>query len=135
MREPAWRLASPSVVRVVVADDSKPMLGAIVSLLFPQFDVVGTADDGEAALEMITRLKPDIAVLDVSMPFKTGIEVAAELKASAPDVKVVIVSADDDESYIRAAREAGALAYVVKTTFGKKLIPALESASEGKEFV
>jgi DNA-binding NarL/FixJ family response regulator len=70
---------------------AKPMLETIVDLLTPHFEVVGTAADGNTALEIINRLKPDVAVLDVSMPFKTGIEVAAELKTSAPEVKVVII--------------------------------------------
>ena len=113
--------------RVVVADDSEVMLETIVGLLTPHFEVVGTARDGKTALEMIQQLKPDIAVLDVSMPFKTGIEIAADLKTSAPDVKVVILSSRDDEYYLRAARSAGALAYVVKSTLGDELIPALES--------
>jgi len=118
-------------IRVVVADDSQPMLETIVKLLTPHFDVIGTAADGKAALEMIEQLRPDIAVLDVSMPFKTGIEIAADLKTGAPEVKVVIISANDDESYIRAARSAGALAYVVKTSMSDDLIPALENAYGG----
>ena len=118
-------------IRVVVVDDSKLMLETIVGLLTPHFEIVGTATDGKTALEIIHHLKPDIAVLDMSMPFKTGIEIAADLKTSAPEVKVVIVSAYDDEYYIRAASSAGASAYVVKTTLGDRLIPALESAYAG----
>ena len=68
------------------------MLETIVRLLTPHFEVVGTAADGKTALEIIHQLKPDIAVLDMSMPFKTGIEIAADLKTSAPEVKVVIIS-------------------------------------------
>ena len=115
-------------IRVVVADDSEPMLETIVGMLTPLFDVVGTAEDGKTALEMIEHLKPNIAVLDVSMPFKTGIEVATDLKTRAPEVKVVIISAHDDESYIRAASSAGASAYVIKTNLRDELIPALEGA-------
>jgi CheY-like chemotaxis protein len=118
-------------IRVVVADDSMPMLDAMIRLLTPHFEIVGTATDGKTALEIIQQLKPDIAVLDMSMPFKTGIEIAADLKTSAPEVKVVILSSRDDEYYIRAAGSAGALAYVVKSTLGDELIPALESVYAG----
>jgi len=117
--------------RVVVADDSKVMRETIVELITPRFEVIATAADGKTALELIKRLKPDIAVLDMSMPFKTGVEIAADLKTSAPQVKVVIISAHDDESYIQAADNAGAIAYVVKTTLGDRLIPALEIALAG----
>jgi len=121
-------------VRVFVADDSKPMLEAIIGILTPHFEIVGTAADGKAALEMIGRLKPDVAILDISMPFKTGIEIASDLQISAPAVKVVIISAHDDESYIRAANNAGALAYVVKTRLGSELVPAIERVSAGNTF-
>jgi PAS domain S-box-containing protein len=120
-------------IRVVVADDSKVMLEMIVGLLSPHFEVVGTARDGNSALEIIQQLKPDIAVLDMSMPFKTGIDVAADLKTSAPEVKVVILSSRDDEYYLRAANSAGALAYVIKATLGEELIPALERAYAGTQ--
>ena len=118
-------------IRVLVADNYKPMLETIVGLLTPRFEIVGTAADGKTALEMIDRLKPDIAVLDISMSFKTGIEIAADLTTIAPEVKVVIVSATDDESYVDAARTAGAVAYVTKTRLADGLVPAVEGAYAG----
>jgi DNA-binding NarL/FixJ family response regulator len=118
-------------IRVVVADDSQPMRETIVKVLTPYFDVVGSAADGRTALEIIQQLKPDIAVLDMSMPLKTGIEIAAELKTSAPEVKVVIISTPYDEVYIRAASGAGAFAYIHKMALGDALMPALESAYAG----
>jgi PAS domain S-box-containing protein len=115
-------------ITVVVAEDHRPMREAIVDILSPHFEIVGTAADGEAALEMINQLRPDLAVLDVSMPFKTGFEIAEDLKTSAPEVKVVIISAADDESHRRAAESAGVSAYVVKTDLVDALVPALKSA-------
>jgi two-component system response regulator NreC len=122
-------------IRVFVADDSKPMLAVIVRLLTPHFEVVGTAADGQAALEMIDRLQPEIAVLDISMPYKTGIEVAADLKESGSAVKVVIMTAHDDEYYISAALSVGASAFIPKTRLGAELIPALEKAHSEKLFI
>jgi DNA-binding NarL/FixJ family response regulator len=121
-------------IRVLVADDHKPMLDTIVKLLTPHFDIVGTAADGKAALEMIELLKPDIAVLDISMPFKTGIEIAADLKTSGQEVKVVIITAHGDEFYMRAAISIGASAFIVKSRLGDDLLPALEDAHAGKVF-
>jgi DNA-binding NarL/FixJ family response regulator len=117
---------------VFVAEDHKPMLDTIVKLLTPHFEVVGTAADGKAALEMIEHLKPEIAVLDISMPFKTGLEIAADLKTSGAQVKVVIITAHIDEFYVRAAINAGASGFVVKTRLGHELLPALENAYASK---
>jgi DNA-binding NarL/FixJ family response regulator len=122
-------------IRVFVADDHKPMLDRIVKLLTPHFEIVGTAADGKTAQEMIERLKPEIAVLDISMPFKTGIEIAADLKTNGQEVKIVIITTHDDETFMRAAFSAGALAYVIKTRMGDELHPALESAYAGKMYI
>jgi DNA-binding NarL/FixJ family response regulator len=122
-------------IRVFVADDSPPMLAAVVKLLTPHCEVVGTAADGKSALEMINLLKPEVAVLDISMPFKTGIEIAVDLQTNGSRVKVVIVTSHDDEYYVQAAMSVGALAFVVKTRLGNDLIPALESAYAGKVFI
>ena len=122
-------------IRVFVADDHQRMLETVVKLLTPHYEVVGTASDGETALEMISRLKPEIAVLDISMPFKTGIEVAADLKKSGSKVKIVIMTAHGDEFYVRAAIDAGASGFVVKTRLGVELITALERAHAGKTFI
>ena len=115
-------------IRVVIADDNARMLETIVRLLTPHCEIVGTAGHGSAALEMIKRQKPDIAVLDIEMPFKTGIEVAADLQTNGPRIRVVIVSAHDDESYIQAAHSAGALAFISKMRLGDELVPAIKNA-------
>ena len=121
-------------IRVFVADDHKPMLDMVVKLLTPHCEIVGTATDGKTALETIELLKPEIAVLDISMPFKTGIEIAADLKTSGSPVKVVIITTHEDDSYRHAARSVGASAFIVKTRLGVELLRALESASAGKLF-
>ena len=122
-------------IRVFVADDHKLMLNKVVELLTPHFEVVGTADDGKTALEAIRNLKPDIVVLDISMPFMTGIEVAENLKKGGSKVKVVVITAHEDPFYMHAALSAGALAYVDKSRLGIDLKNALESVRVGKIFV
>lgn len=122
-------------MRVFVADDSPRMLDAIVKLLTPHCEIVGTAADGKTALEMIDNLKPEIAVLDIVMPFKTGIEIAADLKANGSEVKVVIITAHEDESYREAAVGVGASAFVIKTRLADELVPALKSAFAGNGFI
>lgn len=111
------------------------MLDMIVKLLAPHFEVVGTSTDGNAALELIKTLKPDVAVLDLSMPFKSGIDLAADLKGSGWEVKVVIVTAHYNEESVQAAFGAGAVGYVSKLCLGDELVTAVESVYAGKEFV
>lgn len=127
--------AKQGKIRVIVADDSKLMRDKVVQLLTNGFDVVGTAADGNAALELIQLLKPEIAVLDISMPVMTGIEVAAELKGNGSEVKVVVLTVHDDPDYVRAAINAGVLGYVVKSHMASDLSAALAAASAGDVFI
>ena len=124
-----------SRLRIVAADNSKPMLDKVVTVLQTNFDVVATAADGTSALEMIQLLKPDIAVLDISMPKMTGIEVTEELKNKGSDVKVVILTVHDDPDYVRAALNAGAIGYVLKSHMAVDLEAALSVAKSGKIFI
>jgi len=122
-------------LRVVAADNNKPMLDQVVSMLGVDFEVAGTAGDGIAALEMIELLQPQIAVLDISMPNMTGIEVAAELKKKGSDVKVVILTIHDDPDYVRAAIDAGAMGYVLKSHMADDLKPALLSVKDSDVYI
>ena len=122
-------------IRVVAVEDSKPMLDMIDRLLTPHFEVVGTATDGNAALELINVLKPDIAVLDISMPLKSGIDVTADLKKSGLEIKVVIVTAQYNDYSQRAAFSVGATGYISKLGLADELVIAVESVYAGKEFI
>ena len=133
--EPKHSMPYLKQLRVVAAENNKPMLDKVVLLLRPDFEVVATAADGNAALEMIELLKPDIAILDISMPNLTGIEVAAALKRKGSDVKAVILTVHDDPDYVRAALNAGAAAYVLKSHMAVDLKAALLAVSNGNIFL
>jgi DNA-binding NarL/FixJ family response regulator len=122
-------------VRVLLADDHEDFLAIEARLLEPEFDVIQTVGDGQASLEGTARLKPDILVLDVTMPVMNGIEAAHHLHAAGSLVKVVFVSVHDDPDYVRAAIAVGALGYVVKCRIASDLLPALREASAGRPFV
>ena len=122
-------------LRVVAADNNKPMLDKVVLMLQADFEVVATAADGSAALEMIQLLKPDIAILDISMPNMTGIEVAEELKKSNSDVKVLMLTVHDDPDYVRAALNAGALGYILKSHMAVDLKAAILAVRAGRTFI
>jgi len=123
-------------LRLVVADDNSEFLNALVSMLGEEFDVVATAADGKAALDSIRRCRPDVAVLDLSMPFMTGTDITAELMHDNHlRPAVVICSVETDPEIVAAARAAGALGYVFKISVAKDLITAVKAAARGQSFV
>src|SRR5215469_10532529 len=119
-------------LRVVIADDFSPFLDTLRSLLSAQFDIVAAAGCGKCALQAIRRHKPDVAVLDLSMPGLTGMRVVQELAADSHRPRIVICSMESDPDVIEAARQAGAAAYVVKSCLEKELIPALNSTVQSQ---
>ena len=100
--------------RVVVADDLAQVLSAIAALLKGSFNVVSLASDGHTALEAVMAFDPDVAVLDISMPGLTGIEVARELKKRDSRAKIVFLTVHQDPDYVRTALHAGGTAHVVE---------------------
>ncbi len=122
-------------VRVVVADDNKEVRDKVVQLLRPDFDVIGTAGDGGAACEAVFLLKPEIVVLDVSMPVMSGIEAANEMKRKGSTTKTVFLTVHDDPDFVRAAIDAGASGYVVKSQMATDLIIAMRAAADGRLFI
>jgi len=120
--------------RVLLADDNAALLARAVSILADSCDIVGTARDGVVAIDLATELNPDVIVLDVSMPGRNGLEVAAAVRARGLTSALVFVSAHDDEEFLEVARAAGGLAYVVKPRLSTDLVPAVAAASEGRPF-
>jgi len=103
-----------SRARILLADDNASMLERAASLLSAEFEIVAMVRDGRAAIEAIERLKPDLAVFDVSMPVMTGLEAAAALAATAQPPRVVFLTIHEDEEFVDAARRVGAAGYVLK---------------------
>ena len=124
-------------VRILIADDYPAIRASVRFTLeeHPRFEVCGEAEDGAKAIEEAKRLKPDVVVLNVSMPVLNGFAAAREIKTSLPETAIVILSADADERFVEEARRIGARAYVAKTELGKALIKAIETAVQGGDFV
>jgi DNA-binding NarL/FixJ family response regulator len=120
----------------LLADDNKRMLEYVLELLSAEgCEVVGAVCDGQAAVDAGAKLRPDITVLDVSMPILNGIEAAKRLRQTNPDAKIVFLTVAKDPDICRAALETGALGYVWKPRMGSDLIPALKQAIRGSRFV
>ena len=124
-----------SRARLIVADDHAEMLDAIVRLLEPHFDIVSTVSDGDAALEAAITLKPDLMVLDISMPYLNGIEVTRRLMAAGSKVKIVFLTVMEDPDLVRAALAAGGSAYVVKSRVTMDLRQAINEVLAGHTFI
>jgi DNA-binding NarL/FixJ family response regulator len=101
----------------------------------PRFEVCGEAEDGAQAIKEATRLKPDVVVLNVSMPVLSGFEAAREIKTSLPETAIVILSGNADRRFIEEARRIGARAFIAKTNLGMALVKAIETAVLGGDFV
>ena len=103
-------------IRVLVADDHRLFRTGLARMLAsdPRFEVIGEAKDGGEAIEMALEHKPDVVLMDLQMPRVTGVEAVKRLKADAPDVRTVVVSAFAEGSMIAEAMESGATGYVSK---------------------
>ena len=121
--------------RILLADDQEEVRRAIAHLLEGEFHVIGTAENGQRALELAPVLSPDVIVLDVCMPVLNGIEAAERLRESGSASKVVFLTVHEDADFVNAALSTGALGYVLKCSAGADLIPAIRQAVEGKRFV
>ncbi len=123
-------------LRVVIADDHAVVRQGIRIVLeeVPGLEVVAEAADGDAALKLTKEHGPDVVVLDVTMPGKTGLEVAKELRDSGQKVGILILSMHDDPEYVLQAVRAGADGYVLKDVAPAELRRAIANVSQGREF-
>ena len=121
------------VRRVVVVDDHELLRAGTRRILDDAsgFTVVGEADDGEVALAVITRTEPDVVLVDIRLPSVNGIDLARQIVESHPSITVLILSAYDDEHYVRAALAAGVAGYLLKTTPSDELVRSIRTACEG----
>lgn len=121
------------MLRVVIADDHLLMLDALGGHISrdPHLELVGTATDGQEAVRLAKDKNPDVVLMDVSMPVKTGLEATADLHRARPHIHVIVLSALDTEEYALRAFKAGASGYLDKGMSGAELIRAVKQARAG----
>jgi DNA-binding NarL/FixJ family response regulator len=120
-------------VRILIVDDHSLFRDGLRSLLTAQgHEVVGEARNGREALELVPRLAPDVVLMDVSMPDMNGIEATRLLRAEKPDVKVVILTASEDDANLFDAVKAGAQGYLLKNLEADDFFSLLDAASRGE---
>lgn len=125
---------SPSKqIRVALADDHRILRTSLAMYLDdnPSIRVVGEADDGAQALDLVREKTPDVLLLDLNMPGTSGLDVLPEIRATWPDVKVLVLTGRDEDVYIMRALRAGAHGYILKTTGEDTLVQAVREVFEG----
>ncbi len=125
------------VVRILIADDHGVLRAGLRALLKaePKLEVVGEAADGEEALRLAGALRPDIVLMDISMPDCGGIEATRRLRALLPNVRVLILTVHDDKSMVQEAIQAGAAGYILKRAAESELVNAIQAVSRGDMYV
>ena len=121
--------------RILLADDHEGMRDRVVRMLEREFEVLETVSDGGAVLEAAARLKPDICLMDISMPVLNGIEAAAQLKESGSRAKIIFLTIHEDPDFLVAALRAGASGYVVKPRMASDLRAAIKEVLAGRTYI
>jgi two-component system response regulator NreC len=124
-------------VRIVLADDHAMFRAGLAALLEsePRFEVVGEASTGEEAVDLSRALKPDIVVMDLSMPGTNGLEATRRIAALGLDTRVLVLTVHAEEEYLVPVVEAGASGYLTKTSADTDLIEALKVVSRGQVYL
>jgi two-component system response regulator NreC len=122
---------------ILVADDHGVLRAGLCALLnaVPGMEVVGEAADGHEVLRLVGELRPDVVLLDISMPGLDGVEVARRLKEMAPDVRILILTIHTDKDILQRAIRAGASGYIIKMAAGADLVNAIHTVVQGDTYI
>lgn len=121
--------------KILLADDHPMVLEGVARILEEHFDIVGKVEDGRALIEVAKQLKPDVVVLDVSMPLINGFEAARQLRQLTPASKLIFLTMHSDTTYANEAFEAGASGYLLKRSAASELIKAIRTVTDGKTYL
>ena len=124
-----------SRARLLLADDHMLLLDGYRKLLEPEFELVGAVENGRALLEVAPRLKPDVILMDISMPLLNGIDATRRLRKIVPKAKVLIVTMHADPDYVAEALRAGASGYLLKRSAASELVSAIHEVLEGGRYL
>ena len=121
--------------RVLMADDHSILLAGVRKLLEERYDVVGMVEDGRALIEAAERLKPDVILVDISMPLLNGLDAVRQLRKSQPDVKLLFLTMHASPQYATEAFKAGGNGYLLKQSAVSELPEAIEAVLQGKYYL
>ncbi|HET7207581.1 MAG TPA: response regulator transcription factor [Terriglobales bacterium] len=123
-------------VRILLADDHEVVRQGLRTILQarPEWEIIGEADNGQRAIEAVKELRPDIVILDITMPIMSGLEATQAIAAAGVPTRVLIFTMHDSKSLVKAVRKAGAAGYVLKSRAARDLIRAIEALLGGGMF-
>lgn len=122
--------------RLLLADDHRLVLEGLQRLLEPEFEVAGAVEDGRALLASASKLKPDVVLVDISMPLLNGIDAGRQLRKICPESKLIFVTMHEAPAYVKAAFEAGGSGYVLKSSAAlRDLTAAIRKVLEGGTYL
>jgi len=121
--------------RIFLADDHSLLLDAFSKLLETKYDIVGTATDGRMMLKMVTKLAPDLVLMDIAMPNLNGFDAGEKLKKILPDTKLVFLTVNEDADMVSEALRIGASGYLLKSSASDELFQAIDSVLNSKVYV
>jgi len=135
MARPA--LAPATEIRVLIAEDHAVVREGIRMILDaqPDLEVVGEARDGDEAVRLARQQRPDVVVMDISMPKKNGVEATQEIRRLLPETQVLILTMHEEESYVFQLLRLGAAGYVLKRAAATDLVEAVRAAARGEAFL
>jgi DNA-binding NarL/FixJ family response regulator len=124
-------------MKVIICDDQAIVRDGLEMLLKLESDieVVGMADDGAAAVELVAKKKPDLVLMDLKMPVMNGVEAIRQIRAKHPDIKVLVLTTYDDDEWVFDAIQAGASGYLLKDTPRDEVVKAIRGTVTGKTYV
>jgi DNA-binding NarL/FixJ family response regulator len=124
-------------IRIFLADDHVILREGLRYILntVPDYQVIGESGDGREALEKIEKLKPDVVILDISMPTMTGIEVSRQLRKYHPEIKIIVLSRHDNEEYVNQLMKYGIHGYILKDNASDDLLKAIAEVLNGNMYL
>lgn len=121
--------------RLLIADDHVMFAQGLESLLRDEFDLLGTAGNGEELVEATLRLQPDVILVDISMPVVNGFDAVRRIRASGIDTKIIFLTMHDDATLLSEAFRCGASGYILKQAAGEELANAIREVAHGNNYV
>jgi DNA-binding NarL/FixJ family response regulator len=121
--------------RIILADDHTLILEGLHNVVSPHYDVVESVRDGRSLVESTLRLKPDLVILDITMPLLNGLDAARQLRRALPRLKLLFVTMHANPTYLREALSAGGSGYVLKSSAREEILDAIEKVLNGETYV